>query len=228
MAGKLNVRFTIPTVDKIWENYKVIAVITNDITAGSGQETADDGEGGLELTKEPQTLNVQYVFSMIDSEFKFVHHKGASEREYFTHDDDVHITAQAGDYVMDKTTVFLPTDLNVIGGRGDGFFVSDRYTLGSAKQSNIDPATGEPLSKGANDLYPKFGGLTVKKDNPLKTAKFKITGVSAVTGYLVSTNKKESRTCFATATATDGSGVVAASGTSDHEGVAAVITLTLC
>ncbi len=227
VAGKLNVRFTIPTVDKIWENYKVIAVITNDITAGSGQETADDGEGGLELTKEPQTLNVQYVFSMIDSEFKFVHHKGASEREYFTHDDDVHITAQAGDYVMDKTTVFLPTDLNVIGGRGDGFFVSDRYTLGSAKQSNIDPATGEPLSKGANDLYPKFGGLTVKKDNPLKTAKFKITGVSAVTGYLVSTNKKESRTCFATATATDGSGVVAASGTSDHEGVAAVITLTL-
>lgn len=227
VAGKLNVRFTIPTVDKIWENYKVIAVITNDITAGSGQETADDGEGGLELTKEPQTLNVQYVFSMIDSEFKFVHHKGASERDYFTHDDDVHITAQAGDYVMDKTTVFLPTDLNVIGGRGDGFFVSDRYTLGSAKQSNIDPATGEPLSKGANDMYPKFGGLTVKKDNPLKTAKFKITGVSAVTGYLVSTNKKESRTCFATATATDGSGVVAASGTSDHEGVAAVITLTL-
>ncbi len=227
VAGKLNVRFTIPTVDKIWENYKVIAVITNDITAGSGQETADDGEGGLELTKEPQTLNVQYVFSMIDSEFKFVHHKGASEREYFTHDDDVHITAQAGDYVMDKTTVFLPTDLNVIGGRGDGFFVSDRYTLGSAKQSNIDPATGEPLSKGANDMYPKFGGLTVKKDNPLKTAKFKITGVSAVTGYLVSTNKKESRTCFATATPTDGSDVVAASGTSEHEGVAAVITLTL-
>ncbi len=222
VEGKLNVMFTIPTVDKIWENYKVIALITNDITAGSGQETADDGEGGLELTKEPQTLNVQYVFSMIDSEFKFVHHKGASEREYFTHDDDVHITAQAGDYVMDKTTVFLPTDLNVIGGRGDGFFVSDRYTLGSAKLSDIDPATGEAAAAGA-----KFGGLTVKKDNPLKTAKFKITGVSAVTGYLVSTNKKESRTCFATATATDGSDVVAVSGTSEHEGVAAVITLTL-
>lgn len=227
LKDKLNVKFTIPAIDKLWENYKVIAVITNDITAGSGQETADDGEGGLELTKEPQTLNVQYIFSMIDSEFKFVHHKGASERDYFTHDDDVHITAQSGDYTMNQTTVFLPSDLNVIGGRGDGFFVSDRYTLGSAKQSNIDPATGEPLSKGANDLYPKFGGLTVKKDNPLKTAKFKITGVSAVTGYLVSTNKKESRTCFATATATDGSGVVAASGTSEHEGVAAVITLTL-
>lgn len=219
LKDKLNVKFTIPAIDKLWENYKVIAVLTKDLT---GQELS-----GGELTKEPQVLNVQYIFSMIDSKFKFVHHKGASERDYFTHDDDVHITAQSGDYTMNQTTVFLPSDLNVIGGRGDGFFVSDRYTLSSAKQSNIDPATGEPLSKGANDMYPKFGGLTVKKDNPLKTAKFKITGVSAVTGYLVSTNKKESRTCFATATATDGSGVVAASGTSEHEGLAAVITLTL-
>lgn len=219
LSGKLNVKFTIPTNDKLWENYKVIAVLTKDL---SGQEVSGD-----ELTKEPQVLNVQYIFSMIDSEFKFVHHKGASERDYFTHDDDVHITAQSGDYTMNQTTVFLPSGLNVIGGRGDGFFVSDRYTLGSAKQSNIDPATGEPLSKGANDLYPKFGGLTVKKDNPLKTAKFKISGVNSVVAYLVSTNKSESRTCFATATPSDGSDVVAVSGTSEHEGMTAVITLNL-
>jgi len=227
LEGKLNVQFTIPTVDKLWENYKVIAVLTNDISASSGQETADDGLGGLQLTKEPQVLNVQYIFSMIDSQFKFVHHKGASERDYFTHDDDVHITAQSGDYTMDKTTIFLPSDINVIGGRGDGFFVSDRYTLGSAKQSNIDPETGETLSKGANDLYPKFGGLTVKKDNPLKTAKFKISGIKSVVAYLVSTNKAKSRTCYATATPSDGSAVVAADGTSEHEGMTAVITLTL-
>lgn len=142
-------QFTIPTVDKLWENYKVIAVLTNDISASSGQETTDDGLGGLQLTKEPQVLNVQYIFSMIDSQFKFVHHKGASERDYFTHDDDVNITAQSGDYTMDKTTIFLPSAINATGGRGDGFFVSDRYTLGSAKQSNIDPETGEALSKGA-------------------------------------------------------------------------------
>ena len=219
LEGKLNVKFTIPAIDKLWENYKVIAVLTKDLT---GQELS-----GGELTKEPQVLNVQYIFSMIDSKFKFVHHKGASERDYFTHDDDVHITAQSGDYTMNQTTVFLPSDLNVIGGRGDGFFVSDRYTLSSAKQSNIDPATGEPLSKGANDLYPKFGGLTVKKDNPLKTAKFKISGVKSVVAYLTSTNKTKSRTCFATATPTDGSAVVAADGTSEHEGMTAVITLTL-
>ena len=219
LKDKLNVKFTIPAIDKLWENYKVIAVLTKDLT---GQELS-----GGELTKEPQVLNVQYIFSMIDSKFKFVHHKGASERDYFTHDDDVHITAQSGDYTMNQTTVFLPSDLNVIGGRGDGFFVSDRYTLSSAKQSNIDPATGEPLSTGANGLYPKFGGLTVKKDNPLKTAKFKISGVKSVVAYLTSTNKTKSRTCFATATPTDGSAVVAADGTSEHEGMTAVITLTL-
>ena len=219
LSGKLNVKFTIPVNDKLWENYKVIAVLTKDL---SGQEVS-----GGELTKEPQVLDVQYIFSMIDSEFKFVHHKGASGRDYFTHDDDVNITAQSGDYTMDQTTIFLPSDINVIGGRGDGFFVSDRYTLGSAKQSNIDPATGEPLSKGANDLYPKFGGLTVKKDNPIKTAKFKISGVNSVVAYLTSTNKSKSRTCFATATPSDGSAVVAADGTSDHEGMTAVITLTL-
>ncbi len=219
LEGKLNVKFTIPTNDKLWENYKVIAVLTKDL---SGQEVS-----GEELIKEPQVLNVQYIFSMIDSKFKFVHHKGASERDYFTHDDDVHITAQSGDYTMDKTTIFLPSDINVIGGRGDGFFVSDRYTLGSAKQSNIDPATGGALSKGANDQYPKFGGLTVKKDNPLKTAKFKISGVNSVVAYLTSTSKTKSRTCFATATPSDGSTVVEASGTSEHEGMTAVITLTL-
>ena len=219
LEDKLNVEFTIPAEDKLWENYKVIAVLTKDL---SGQEVSGD-----ELTKEPQVLNVQYIFSMIDSEFKFVHHKGASERDYFTHDDDVNITAQSGDYTMSQTTIFLPTETNVIGGRGDGFFVSDRYTLGSAKQSNIDPATGGALSPNTEGVYPKFGGLTVKKDNPLKTAKFKITGVKSVVAYLTSTNKSKRRTCFATATPTDGSAVVAADGTSDHEGMTAVITLTL-
>lgn len=228
LQGKLNINFKIPVEDQLWENYKVVAVITNDISASSGQETAeDDVLGGLKLTKEPQVLNVQYIFSMIDSEFKFVHHKGASERDYFTHDDDVHITAQSGDYTMTQTTIFLPSDINVIGGRGDGFFVSDRYTLGSAKQSEIDPATGEPLSIGDNGLYPKFGGLTVKKDNPIKTAKFKISGVNSVVAYLTSTNKTKSRTCYATATPSDGSEVVEANGTSEHEGSTAVITLTL-
>ena len=219
LKGKLNVKFTIPTNDKLWENYKVIAVLTKDL---SGQVVS-----GEELIKEPQVLNVQYIFSMIDSEFKFVHHKGASERDYFTHDDDVNITAQSGDYTMSQTTIFLPSAINATGGRGDGFFVSDRYTLGSDKQSNIDPKTGAALSKGDNDLYPKFGGLTVKKDNPLKTAKFKISGVNSVVAYLTSTSKTKSRTCFATATPSDGSTVVEASGTSEHEGMTAVITLTL-
>ena len=215
--GNLNVKFTIPTTDTQWENYKVVAVLTNNISAESGQVVS-----GGELTMEPQVLNVQYVFSLIDGVFKFVHHKGASGRDYFTHSDDVNINAPSGDYSMTHTTIFLPTEANVIGGRGDGFFTSDRYTLGSAKQSNIDPATGEAAPEGA-----KYGGLLVKKDNPTKTAIFKVSGVNSVVGYLTSTNKTESRTCYAKATPTDGSTPVEVSGTSEHEGLTAVITLNL-
>ena len=32
LEGKLNVKFTIPAIDKLWENYKVIAVLTKDLT----------------------------------------------------------------------------------------------------------------------------------------------------------------------------------------------------
>ncbi len=223
LKGKLNVRFTKPTVDDLWENFKVIAVLTNDISVSNGQEVEGD-----ELIKEPQELKVQYIFSMIESEFKFVHHKGAAGRDYFTHDDDVNITAQAGNYTMTKTTVFRPSAINAIGARGDGFFISDSYTLGSSKQSEIDPVTGTYLSKDSEtDLYPKFGGFTVKKDNPLKTAIFKIKGVNSVKAYLTSTNKTESRTCYAKATPSDGSPTVTDSDTSEGEGHTAVITLTL-
>ena len=94
----LNVKFTIPTIDTQWENYKVVAVLTNNISAESGQVVS-----GGELTMEPQVLNVQYVFSLIDGVFKFVHHKGASGRDYFTHNDDVNINAPSGDYSMTHT-----------------------------------------------------------------------------------------------------------------------------
>lgn len=85
--GNLNVKFTIPTVDNVWENYKVIAVLTNDISAENGQEVS-----GGELVREPQLLNVKYIFSLVDGVFKFVHYKGASGRNYFTSSDDENIS----------------------------------------------------------------------------------------------------------------------------------------
>lgn len=213
--GRLNVKFIIPTTDTNWEDYKIIAVMSNDLTADNGQHVS-----GGELVKEPQSLNVKYTFSLIDAVFKFVHYKGASDRPYFTHNDDVNINAPSGQYNMDRTTIFLPTETNVIGGRGDGFFTSNSYTFASAKTGSIDPATGEAADS-------KFGGLMVKKDNPTKTAIFKVSGVNSVVAYVVSANTTESRTCYAKATPTDGSAAVEVSGTSEHEGATAVITLNL-
>ena len=215
--GKLNVKFTIPTTDTHWENYKVVAVLSNNTSAENGQEVS-----GGDLTMEPQLLNIKYTFSLVDGVFKFVHYKGASGRDYFTHNDDVNINAPSGDYTMSQTTIFLPTENNVIGGRGDGFFISDRYTLGTAKESNINPATGGPAPEGA-----KYGGLTVKKDNPTKTAIFKVSGINSVVAYVVSTNKTESRTCYAKATPTGSGSTVEENGVSEHEGLTATITLNL-
>jgi len=215
--GKLNIKFTVPTTDTHWENYKVVAVLSNNISAENGQEVS-----GTDLVREPQILNVKYTFSLIDGVFKFVHYRGASGRDYFTHSDDVNINAPSGEFSFTQTTVFLPTEANVIGGRGDGFFTSDRYTLGTAKESDINPSTGEAAPEGA-----KYGGLTVKKDNPTKTATFKVTGVNSVVAYVVSTNKTESRTCHATVRTTDNSSSWSVDGTSAAEGQTAVINISL-
>jgi len=77
--GNFNIKFTPLSSDLIWENYKIIAVLTNDISAVNGQEVSNG-----ELVREPQLLNLQYTFSLIDGVFKFVHHKGASGRDYIT------------------------------------------------------------------------------------------------------------------------------------------------
>lgn len=77
--GNFNIKFTPLSSDPIWENYKIIAVLTNDISAVNGQEVSNG-----ELAREPQLLNLQYTFSLIDGVFKFVHHKGASGRDYLT------------------------------------------------------------------------------------------------------------------------------------------------
>lgn len=77
--GNFNIKFTPLSSDLIWENYKIIAVLTNDISEVNGQEVSNG-----ELVREPQLLSLQYTFSLIDGVFKFVHHKGASGRDYLT------------------------------------------------------------------------------------------------------------------------------------------------
>ncbi len=216
--GRLNVKFTIPTIDTHWENYKVIAVMSNDISADNGQVVS-----GGELVREPQSLNMIYTFSLVDGIFKFVHYQGESGRDYFTHSDDVNINAPSGAFSFTHTTVFLPTEANVIGGRGDDFFTSDRYTLSTTeKRGSIDPATGEAAPEGAT-----YGGLLVKSGNPTKTATFMVKGVNSVIGYLVSNNATESRTCHATVRPTNSNSSWTVDGTSASEGQTAVINMSL-
>lgn len=216
--GRLNVKFTIPTIDTHWENYKIIAVMSNDISADNGQVVS-----GGELVREPQSLNMIYTFSLVDGIFKFVHYQGESGRDYFTHSDDVNINAPSGAFSFTHTTVFLPTEANVIGGRGDDFFTSDRYTLSTTeKRGSIDPATGEAAPEGAT-----YGGLLVKSGNPTKTATFMVKGVNSVIGYLVSNNATESRTCHATVRPTNSNSSWTVDGTSASEGQTAVINMSL-
>ncbi|MBO4720607.1 MAG: hypothetical protein J5658_12145 [Prevotella sp.] len=85
----LNVKFTKTDGSKQWTDYKIIVVMSNDISEFNGQEV--NGSGDLE--KEPRRLNMKYTFSIYnESDFQFVHYKGASGRDYITHTDDASIS----------------------------------------------------------------------------------------------------------------------------------------
>jgi len=67
----LNVIFTKPSEGN-WSDYKVVVVMSDDTSDSNGQTAS----GGV-LTLEPD-LNMQYLFSFFtDTEFRFVHSKGA-------------------------------------------------------------------------------------------------------------------------------------------------------
>lgn len=78
VSDLFNVSFSKPTEGE-WHDYKVIVVMSNDLSTQLPTGTP------TELTHEPTTLNMKYIFSLFEeSAFRFVHAKGDSNRSYVT------------------------------------------------------------------------------------------------------------------------------------------------
>ena len=74
----LKVNFTKPT-DGNWSDYQVVVWMTND------SEGSEKKEQGTTLSKAPQNIKIQYIYNFFEEEnWKFVHYKGASGRDYVT------------------------------------------------------------------------------------------------------------------------------------------------
>ena len=68
-----------------WSDYQVVVWMTNDATGAVST--------GTTLSKAPQNIKIQYIFNFFEEEnWKFVHYKGASGRDYFT------VNAEAPNY----------------------------------------------------------------------------------------------------------------------------------
>ena len=79
VSDLFNVSFSKPTEGE-WHDYKVIVVMSNDLSTQLPTGTP------TELTHEPTTLNMKYIFSLFEeSAFRFVHAKGDSNRDYVTY-----------------------------------------------------------------------------------------------------------------------------------------------
>ena len=76
----LNIKVSKPSSGDSWEDYKLMILLTNDLT---GQIVT---AGKLE--HEPDLLNMRYMYSFfIESAFQFVHSEGESGRDYHTQSD---------------------------------------------------------------------------------------------------------------------------------------------
>ena len=96
----LNIHFTKPIADE-WSEYRLVAVMTKDLTGAVAAPTT----GERELDKEPTTLDIVYYFKFfVEDEFQFVHDKGASGRDYITAADDSRIAGTVQQYNWDNDT----------------------------------------------------------------------------------------------------------------------------
>lgn len=78
-----------------WEDYQVMAWISHDLTG----QIVTDGK----LTHEPDNIERVYVFSVYErGNFKFIHSKGASGRDYITSKDDSRIKGTVQQYVWNS------------------------------------------------------------------------------------------------------------------------------
>lgn len=95
-ANVMNVTVTkapggsVPALTGSWEDYKLIIVMSNDLTGQTTEERFNEYSTsmGFWLTHEPDNLNMVYTYSFFkEAAFLFVHDKGASERPYYTQGD---------------------------------------------------------------------------------------------------------------------------------------------
>lgn len=95
-ANVMNISITkdpggsVPALTGSWEDYKLIIVMSNDLTEQTTEERFNEYSTsmGFWLTHEPDNLNMVYTYSFFkETAFLFVHDKGASERPYHTQAD---------------------------------------------------------------------------------------------------------------------------------------------
>ncbi len=89
----------VPELTGDWEDYKVIAVMTKDLTG----QTDDGGSPVKKLTHEANKLDMRYIFSFFaESSFLFTHDVGASGRAYLTNAGDSRLQATVQQYNWDN------------------------------------------------------------------------------------------------------------------------------
>lgn len=89
----------VPELTGDWEDYKVIAVMTKDLTG----QIDDGGSPEKKLTHEPNKLDMRYIFSFFaESSFLFTHDVGASGRAYLTNAGDSRLLATVQQYNWDN------------------------------------------------------------------------------------------------------------------------------
>ncbi len=105
-ANMLNIKVTKPSATDSWEDYRLMIVMSNDLT---GQ--TDDGGDPKKLTHEPDNLNMLYIYNFfVEHDFQFVHDVGESGRPYVTRNGanidtkDARINATVQQYSWDNST----------------------------------------------------------------------------------------------------------------------------
>jgi len=137
-ANMLNITVTKPSATDSWEEYRLMIVMSNDLTG----QTDNDGDP-KKLTHEPNNLNMLYIYNFyLEHEFQFVHDVGESGRPYVTKNGadidtkDARINATVQQYSWDNSTgskVAVSEDIR----QGVHTVEYDIY---------VDPTTSTPVS----------------------------------------------------------------------------------
>lgn len=99
--------------------------------------------------------------------------------------------------VEGNNVVFLPTAENVEAAKAEGWLKGGETRVDN-KKGDIDPATGETLSKAT-----AFPGLGLKKGNSAKSLTIYVTGVDKLVAYATNTSSSEDRAFNITAVNVD-------------------------